>query len=329
MSDFIINVLVRFIAKYFLKSERYVKHDQAILKVANHVKAFLQVFGTNGVVVDGCPVAPNPSTSGNGNPTTVPLVNGSSFEIYNKLFRFDYPPKELRAVLNSPAMKRRKSLRISMIESAQVFSPRPSQNPRENLRILQSPLKPFSSTSAYSGEEEEVIKLVDGNHPLVLEEERDLVIMEDMPTAAPPTTVASSAMSAQQLRTPRRRSAPSLHRAVLIRSAQRAAYMQEIQGQRLIQPTNLTKQFEEVEPDEDDAMEEDEVEEAVSSDLLASDESEEDIASGDVLTEEFLNDHNESTEEIEADGEQDITEVRGIVSRIFVYNDRYPGSRRI
>ncbi len=69
-----------------------------------------------------------------------------------------------------------------MISSAQVFSPRPSLNPRENLRILQSPLKPF--VGAGSGDDE-VVKLVDGNHPKVLEEEQDLVILENVENASP------------------------------------------------------------------------------------------------------------------------------------------------
>ncbi|KAF8961373.1 hypothetical protein BDZ97DRAFT_1664243, partial [Flammula alnicola] len=80
--------------------------------------------------------------------TIIPLSNNSEFEIHNKRFRFAYPPKEVRkALLATPAREfsfssiHKRALRLSMIHSAQVFSPRPSKDPRENLRILQSPLK--------------------------------------------------------------------------------------------------------------------------------------------------------------------------------------------
>ncbi|TFK65533.1 hypothetical protein BDN72DRAFT_773245, partial [Pluteus cervinus] len=96
-----------------------------------------------GVVIDGCKVLPNTPGSV---PTTVPLTNNSEIEVHNKRFRFTYPPKELRAALiasprTSSVGLQNRALRLSMIHSAQVFSPRPSQDPRENLRILQSPLK--------------------------------------------------------------------------------------------------------------------------------------------------------------------------------------------
>ena len=64
---------------------------------------------------------------------------------------FSYPPKDLRpALLATPARdpadspekhKRRRALRMSMINTAQVFSPRPSDNARENLRTLKTPIK--------------------------------------------------------------------------------------------------------------------------------------------------------------------------------------------
>jgi len=124
---------------------------------------------------------------------------------------------------NKPGQQRR-TTRLSMIQSTQVFSPRPSADPRENLRVLQSPLKvPVTpSRSIFRGvgtgsstpikaqnravsslkfgyapnvgasevekddqlegepEDQEVI-LVHTNHPRVLEEDRDLVILEDVP----------------------------------------------------------------------------------------------------------------------------------------------------
>ncbi|KAJ6535015.1 hypothetical protein B0H19DRAFT_1383281 [Mycena capillaripes] len=58
-------------------------------------------------------------------------------------FRFMCLPKEMRAALatspdRAPASR---PLRLSMTTSAQVFSPQPSHDPRQNLRVLQSPLR--------------------------------------------------------------------------------------------------------------------------------------------------------------------------------------------
>ena len=108
-----------------------------------------------------------------------------------------------------------------MINSAQVFSPQPSKDPRENLRILQSPLQnSFKSPVKPSLQEEEQIILVQGSHPRVVQEERDLVILEDV-ALAPPSPQANLELP----RTPPRRKSlggNALHRAVLIRSAQKA-----------------------------------------------------------------------------------------------------------
>ncbi|KAK7453178.1 hypothetical protein VKT23_011860 [Stygiomarasmius scandens] len=80
-------------------------------------KAFLVVLGAAGLTVDGCQVFPN---------DTIPLTNNTEFEIHGKRFKFTYPPKELRAKLYaSPAKPNNRALRLSMINSAQVFSPRP------------------------------------------------------------------------------------------------------------------------------------------------------------------------------------------------------------
>lgn len=175
-------------------------------------KAFLAVHGETGAIVDRCEVFPKSDAS----PTIVPISNNSEFQIHGKRFRFTYPPKEMRAELfAAPSPVTNRKLRLSMIQSAQVFSPRPSNDPRENLRILQSPLKnqfrspskpsalsraPFtplkqSSPTPQRGqpshaedddndndkdEEEDEIVLVDGNHPRVVQEDRDLVILEDV-----------------------------------------------------------------------------------------------------------------------------------------------------
>lgn len=188
-------------------------------------------------------------------------------------------------IANKPGQQRR-ALRLSMIHSAQVFSPRPSADPRENLRVLQSPLKvpatplrnifggagasPASPTKARSRsvsplkfghasadmganegekleeeqpEDQEVI-LVHTNHPRVVEEDKDLVILEDVPlplvigsSSSSPITGAFAAPLQPQPQqaqlappvTPKRKSlgGTALHRAVLIRSAQRAVWKAE------------------------------------------------------------------------------------------------------
>ncbi len=238
-------------------------------------------------MVDGCLVYPNTT----GAPMTIPLTNNSEIEIHGKRFRFTYPPKELRAVLFAspirsfhvalPLSAANNSLginrapRLSMINSAQVFSPRPSRNSEENLRVLQSPLRnnflrsphkpsllshgsgsrssspvkqPLSNVSQPSlmDLEEEVddedIILVEGNHPQVVEEEKDLVILEDVKVSSissDPASPFSSTLAAQHHAQPfstqlpqtpsraRSNSRNSLHRAVLMRSVQRAVLRAE------------------------------------------------------------------------------------------------------
>ena len=122
-------------------------------------------------------------------------------------------------------------------------------NPRENLRILQSPLKPFAGSGS---DDDEVVKLVDGNHPKVVEEEQDLVILENVEAVSPIKILAPPLPQV----TPRRKSIPSLHRAVLIRSAQRA--QQQLHHRHLAQDMEAV-----IDPELEDAVEEEEVEEAV------------------------------------------------------------------
>ncbi|KAI0027099.1 hypothetical protein K488DRAFT_62802, partial [Vararia minispora EC-137] len=105
-------------------------------------KAFIVVLGPHGLLVDGCPIYPSPSSG----QTTVPLTNDTILEISKKRFRFQYPPKPIRAALaaqiNTPTASpssRARTLRLSMIESLQVFAPRPDPDPRVNLKILQTP----------------------------------------------------------------------------------------------------------------------------------------------------------------------------------------------
>lgn len=279
------------------------------------------MLGTNGLLIDGCQVYPNPVSPNSQphtlKPKTIPLTNNSEIEIHKKRFIFTYPPKNLRPIIpptptptpNTPtcangpgdgASARKRTLRLSMIHSAQVFSPRPSADPAVNLKVLQTPLRTGSSMSPVKsggsslmeklreaaedadadtrreradGEGDEEIVLVDGNHPRVVQEEKDLVILEDVPYLPQPQS-SQPQMSARSLLTsfpaiPRsnspglknpiqpqplqplaqspphppmqtspplqtpRRPGPtraSLHKAVLIRSAQRAVLRAEAES---------------------------------------------------------------------------------------------------
>ncbi|KAI9513527.1 hypothetical protein F5148DRAFT_1006664 [Russula earlei] len=246
-------------------------------------KAFIQAHGVHGLLVDNCRVFPVSTTT----PTTVPLTNNSELEISKKRFRFEYPPKALRPVLafatppQPSTSSRRRVLRLSMIQSAQVFTPRPDPDPHVNLRVLQTPIRLNGSPSKHAhrtprqaqtdrqeGEYGMPIRLVEGNHPQVVEEEQDLVILEevDVPERSsqviPPSDTDGAGPSGsitsmqnptdasqmggshpapafpfppsnQQFQTPLRRPGrPSLHRAVLIRSAQRAAIRIEMEKEQ-------------------------------------------------------------------------------------------------
>ncbi len=171
-----------------------------------------------------------------------------------------------------------------MIQSAQVFTPRPDPDPRVNLRMLQTPIRLNSSPLKHAkqttprqvhGDQQEEeygtpIRLVEGDRPQVVEEEQDLVILEEVdvpqhipqpkplsiqsgaelsgfinpmqsPIHAPqmggpypaPAFPLSPSHQLQQFQTPRRRlGRPSLHRAVLIRSAQRAVMRIEMEKEQ-------------------------------------------------------------------------------------------------
>ena len=191
-------------------------------------QAFLVVLGASGLLIDGCQVFPSFQAA---SPTTVPLENNSEIEIHNKRFRFTYPPKEVRALLMaSPSSvylfsdllfsqqllePNRRAPRLSMIQSARVFSPRPSSNPKENLRVLQSPLK-VQHSHLPSPTDEEII-LVQGSNPHVVEEGKDLIILEDVDQSPTPS---------RPPQTPKK-TRPSLHKLVLVRSAQRAVIKAE------------------------------------------------------------------------------------------------------
>ncbi|KAI0062552.1 hypothetical protein BV25DRAFT_643580 [Artomyces pyxidatus] len=278
-------------------------------------KAFLVVLGAHGLLIDNCPAFPAPSSD---YPTTIPVSNNSEIEIHKKRFKFEYPPKALRTILlatPSPSKGkagRRRTLRMSMIQSAHVFSPGPDPDPRVNLRVLQTPIRPLGSPlkarmqqEADGDEDEEAsIVLVDGNHPRVVEEDKDLVILEDVEVQEPTPQVqplnikkhasmgsatpgrsrlASGSYAApvpslpvnrpqQQFQTPRRKPPrSSLHRAVLIRSAQRAVMRVEVEEEKEEQEVEETVNAADVaiveeqsgfeEQEEEDAMDEDQQEE--------------------------------------------------------------------
>ncbi|KAG2112817.1 hypothetical protein BD769DRAFT_1364399 [Suillus cothurnatus] len=212
-------------------------------------KAFLVVLGAAGLTIDGCPVLPSTNAS---LPTTIPVSNNCEIEIHKKRFVFLYPPKQLRSPLyniDSPVKPEnggsggRRKLRMSMIHSAQVFTPRgkPSSDPLANLRILQSPLKqlvpsprkPSALKHSHIPEPDEIeeeIVLVESNAPHVVQEDKDLVILErvDVQAPPPPTPPVQRPIPSMNIyKTPNRRTRPSLHRAVLIRSVHRAVMARE------------------------------------------------------------------------------------------------------
>ncbi|KAH7337515.1 hypothetical protein B0J17DRAFT_430267 [Rhizoctonia solani] len=171
-----------------------------------NAKAFLTVYGLNGVIVDGCHIARNPDADGESSETTIPIMNNSQIEIYRKRFIFEYPSKELRikAMAEPMTVKPKRTLRLSMIQSAQVFTPsKPTTDvstPKSHRRRrsetlaeqLQSPIKPFSPArptplsnmgheSLSTADEEREVTLVGpggAQSVVVLEEEKDLVVVE-------------------------------------------------------------------------------------------------------------------------------------------------------
>ncbi|CAE7230720.1 unnamed protein product [Rhizoctonia solani] len=173
-----------------------------------NAKAFLTVYGLNGVIVDGCHIGRNPDADDESSETTIPIMNNSQIEIYRKRFIFEYPSKELRikAMAEPMTVKPRRTLRLSMIQSAQVFTPsKPTADvstPKSHRRRrsetlaeqLQSPIKPFSparptplsnmghETLSIADEEREITLVGPGGAQsvVVLEEEKDLVVVESI-----------------------------------------------------------------------------------------------------------------------------------------------------
>ncbi|CAE6447168.1 unnamed protein product [Rhizoctonia solani] len=171
-----------------------------------NAKAFLTVYGLNGVIVDGSHIGRNPHAEDESSETTIPIMNNSQIEIYRKRFLFEYPSKELRikAMAEPMTVKPKRTLRLSMIQSAQVFTPsKPAADvstPKSHRRRrsetlaeqLQSPIKPFSparpapsanmghETLSAADEDREVTLVGPGGAQsvVVLEEEKDLVVVE-------------------------------------------------------------------------------------------------------------------------------------------------------
>ena len=86
----------------------------------------------------------------------------------------------------------------------------------------------FKSPVKATLQEEDEIILVQGSHPRVVQEEHDLVILEDV--VLPPASSSNLHANIEPPRTPQRRRSlggNTLHRAVLIRSAQRAVLKAE------------------------------------------------------------------------------------------------------
>jgi len=183
-------------------------------------------------------------------PTTVPLTNDSEFLIYKRRFIFQYPPKELRAkLLATPRPKSRKSLRMSMIDSAQVWTPNPRAKPEENLAMLRSPIKAL--------EDQRPITMLEGEPVYVQDDGEDLVVVEKVdafPEPSPPKAPTS----------PRKPQTPSLHRAVLQRNAHRSLQklneVEEREVEEFVAPQalNFDSRVEEEEEGEEDEEDEEE-----------------------------------------------------------------------
>jgi hypothetical protein len=212
------------------------------------VQAFLCIYGQNGVTVDGTHYMPSKDEV---SPTTVPLTNGSEFLIYKRRFIFQYPPKEQRAqLLATPRPKSRKSLRMSMVNSAQVWTPNPRAKPEENLAMLRSPVKALA--------DQQPITMLEGEPVYVQDDGEELIVVEKvdaLPEPSPPKPPTS----------PRKPQTPSLHRAVLQRNAQRSLQKsretEEREVEESVAPQALNFDSRIDEEDEDDEEEDHQEEE--------------------------------------------------------------------
>ncbi|KAG9008206.1 hypothetical protein FRB93_006774 [Tulasnella sp. JGI-2019a] len=141
-------------------------------------KAYLQVTGASGVVVDETLIPAG---------GTVRLNNSSRFKIWQKLFQFTYPPREIRSqllavsstlintVLRAPRLNvffflqtprhvSTRSLRMSMIRSAVILTPNIVSSQALDLRALQSPVRPYREAP------HEQVTFVESNQVAVVED---------------------------------------------------------------------------------------------------------------------------------------------------------------
>lgn len=117
----------------------------------------------------------------------MPLTNGSEIEIYKKRFKFEYPPKEIRAALLATPRhgESRRFLRMSMITSAQVLTPRPNSN-NISRTSRRGSIKDYIEWEALRspvtvpGQNTQELMLLEGkgDDAIVVEEEKDLIILE-------------------------------------------------------------------------------------------------------------------------------------------------------
>jgi hypothetical protein len=162
-------------------------------------------------------------------------------------------------------------------------------------------------------DEEDHIILVDGHHPRVVEEDKDLVILEDVelpPAGSPMSNPTQTQLQYNhnpqpqdegQIQTPLRQrslSRNTLHRAVLIRSAQRAVLKAESAERER----------------EEEEMEEMEVLGAVAADTGSEDESDDDVPIHHEADQRHTDEEengDESDEDDEEEGEEEEEERRG------------------
>jgi hypothetical protein len=150
-------------------------------------------------------------------PTTVPLTNGSEWLIFKRRFIFQYPPKDQRAkLMETPHKKSRKSLRMSMINAAQLWTPSEPKTQAESLQRLKSPVQPFP------GEKRTEITLVEGDPVHFSHNQEEVVVVEsvDSPATSEPD-VAPPTSARKPPQTPSKRGPPNLHKQVLLMNSHR------------------------------------------------------------------------------------------------------------
>jgi siroheme synthase len=150
-------------------------------------------------------------------PTTVPLTNGSEWLIFKRRFIFQYPPKDQRAkLMATPHKKSRKSLRMSMINAAQLWTPSAPKTQAESWGRLKSPVQPFP------GEKGSEITLVEGDPVHFSHNQEEVIVVEsvDSPTPSEPE-IAPPASARKTQQTPSKRGPQNLHKQVLLMNSHR------------------------------------------------------------------------------------------------------------